>query len=155
VWLLGVGWHESGSRGDAYTTLKARDLAGTLMPDEHDYVDLEMSLEDAGAFVVQVSEQAPALVAQARLAPAERCAGHRWPPGPRVLVQVVVVRTRRDARGDLGWFRDASFRWSLRAAASSRMDPGSACGHGPVEITIADLEFGGAFLARAAQGRTR
>ncbi len=28
VWLLGVGWHESGSRGDAYTTLKARRRGG-------------------------------------------------------------------------------------------------------------------------------
>ena len=65
VWLLGVGWHESGSRGDAYATLKARDVAGTLMPDEQDYLDLEMTLEEAGAFVVQVSQQAPALVAQA------------------------------------------------------------------------------------------
>ena len=31
VWLLGVGWHESGSRGDAYTTLKARALAASAL----------------------------------------------------------------------------------------------------------------------------
>lgn len=44
VWLIGVGWHESGSVDDAYAVLKARDQAGTLMPDEQDYLDLEMSL---------------------------------------------------------------------------------------------------------------
>ncbi len=74
VWLLGVGWHESGSRDDAYAILKARDVAGTLMPDEQDYLDLEMSLEWVRDFATQVSRQAPALVAQARQGMAARCA---------------------------------------------------------------------------------
>jgi hypothetical protein len=37
VWLLGLGWHEEGSRDDAYAYLKGLDLAGRLMPDENDY----------------------------------------------------------------------------------------------------------------------
>lgn len=36
-WQLGVGWHESESRDDAYEVLEARDAAATLMPDEQDY----------------------------------------------------------------------------------------------------------------------
>jgi len=68
VWLLGVGWHESGSADDAYEVLKSRDAAGTLMPDEDDYLDLELSLEEARSFVNQVAEQAPALIGRARAA---------------------------------------------------------------------------------------
>ncbi|MDQ1430282.1 MAG: hypothetical protein QOF40_884 [Actinomycetota bacterium] len=36
------------------------------MPDEQDYLDLELSLEDTRSFVAQVSRDAPALVDQAR-----------------------------------------------------------------------------------------
>lgn len=92
VWLLGVGWHESGSRDDAYEILKARDRAGTLMPDESDYLDLEMSLEEALSFVVQVSEQAPALMQEARERLSEEVrsviAGRL---GVGVVVEVVVI----------------------------------------------------------------
>lgn len=66
VWLLGVGWHESGSRDDAYEVLKGRDTQGLLMPDEQDYLDLEATLEEEQAFVAQVNVQAPALVDEAR-----------------------------------------------------------------------------------------
>ena len=92
VWLLGVGWHESGSRDDAYAVLKARDEAGTLLPDEQDYLDLEMSLEDARSFVAQVSRQAPALVDRARQTPGEEVRGviaDRLEVG--VLVEVVII----------------------------------------------------------------
>ena len=75
VWLLGVGWHESGSLDDAYDVLKARDRAGTLMPDEQDYLDLEMSYEEAHSFVVLVSHEAPALVERARQAPSTEVRG--------------------------------------------------------------------------------
>jgi hypothetical protein len=34
VWLLGVGWHEAGSKDDAYAVLKRRDQQGLLFPDE-------------------------------------------------------------------------------------------------------------------------
>jgi hypothetical protein len=69
VWLLGVGWHEFVSARDAYAVLKARDESGTLMPDEQDYLDLEMSLEETESFVARVSTQTPSLVAQARSLP--------------------------------------------------------------------------------------
>lgn len=92
VWLLGVGWHESGSLDDAYEVLKGRDRAGTLMPDEQDYLDLEMSLEDVRSFVAQVSEQAPALVDQARQSPSEEVRGViAGRLGVGVLVEVVVI----------------------------------------------------------------
>ncbi len=37
VWLLGVGWHEEGSRDDAYAYLKGLDVDDRLMPDADDY----------------------------------------------------------------------------------------------------------------------
>jgi hypothetical protein len=92
VWLLGVGWHEMGSRQDAYAVLKARDQSGTLMPDAQDYLDLEMSLEEARSFVVQVSQQAPALVKQARQRPSEEVRGViAGRLGVGVLIVVVVI----------------------------------------------------------------
>ena len=92
VWLLGVGWHEAGSLDDAYEVLKARDEAGTLMPNEQDYLDLEMSLADAALFVVRVSEQAPALVAAARQAPGAEVRGViAGRLGVGVVVEVVVI----------------------------------------------------------------
>lgn len=74
VWLLGVGWHESGSRDDAYMVLKRRDEAGDLMPTEQDYLDLEMTLEEARSFVVQVSEQAQRSSRRLAGVPARKCA---------------------------------------------------------------------------------
>jgi len=61
VCLLRVGWHESGSVDDAYAVLKARDQAGTLMPNEQDY------------------QEAPALVDQARQTPGREVRGV-WSP---------------------------------------------------------------------------
>jgi len=48
------------------------------MPDEHDYVDLEMSLEDAGAFVFKSANRHCAR-SSSPTSRRERCAGHRWP----------------------------------------------------------------------------
>jgi hypothetical protein len=92
VWLLGVGWHESGSRDDAYAVLKRRDEAGDLMPTEQDYLDLEMTLEETRSFVVQVSEQAPALIAEARERPGVEVRGVVASRiGVGVQVEVVVI----------------------------------------------------------------
>ncbi len=92
VWLLGVGWHESGRRDDAYAVLKRRDEAGDLMPTEQDYLDVEMTLEEARSFVVQVSEQAPALIAQARERPGAEVRGViAGRLGVGVQVEVVVI----------------------------------------------------------------
>jgi hypothetical protein len=41
VWLLGVGWHASGSRDDAYAVLKRRDELDQLLPSVADYEDAE------------------------------------------------------------------------------------------------------------------
>ncbi|MGP8151495.1 MAG: hypothetical protein ACLPXU_12535, partial [Acidimicrobiales bacterium] len=147
VWLLGVGWHESGSRGDAYATLEARDVAGTLMPDEQDYLDLEMSLEEAGAFVVQVSEQAPTLVAQARLAAGREVRGViAGRLGLGVLVQVVVVADEEEALEEI-WvgFEMPPFPGACELPPHPEWIQVVLAALVPVELTIADLEFGGSF----------
>lgn len=66
VWLLGVGWHEQGSRTDAYEVLKRRDVLGELMPTEDDYRDLEMPLEELESFVTHVWEEVPELLLKAQ-----------------------------------------------------------------------------------------
>jgi hypothetical protein len=66
VWLLGVGWHETGSLDDAYVELKDWDSSGHLMPTIADYRDLELTEEDTLEFVTEVSVQAPKLVGEAR-----------------------------------------------------------------------------------------
>jgi hypothetical protein len=71
VWLLGVAWHESGSHDDAYAVLKQRDEAGILMPTQEDYLDLELTLQEARSFATQVAQQAPALMQRARDRPGE------------------------------------------------------------------------------------
>jgi hypothetical protein len=65
VWLLGVGWHETGSIDDAYVELKDRDLRGRLMPTIDDYMDLELTEVEVRKFVTQVSIQAPSLIQEA------------------------------------------------------------------------------------------
>jgi hypothetical protein len=66
IWLLGVGYHESGSVGDAYAVLKGRDAAGELMPGYEDYSDLE---PDPVPFVERLAAEAPILMARARVHP--------------------------------------------------------------------------------------
>jgi hypothetical protein len=71
VWNL----HESGSRDDAYAVLKDRDVAGTLMPCENDYLDLEATADENLSFVTRVADEAPALVARAREQPGTEVRG--------------------------------------------------------------------------------
>ena len=105
-----------------YTVLKRRDEAGDLMPTEHDYLDLEMTLEEARSFVVlQVSEQAPALIARARGASRRgsarrhrREARRRYPGRGRRD-----PRRGREARRGVDRVRDAA----LPARASCRHSP--------------------------------
>jgi hypothetical protein len=98
VWLLGVGWHESGSRDDAYTILKERDAAGTLMPTEDDYLDLEASPEENFSFVTHVAEEAPALVAQAREQPGKEARGViAGRLGVGVVVEVMILAGEDEA----------------------------------------------------------
>lgn len=58
VWLLGVGWHESGSRNDVYAALKRRDERGTLFPDETDYANLEPDPQTTQDFLGALTEVA-------------------------------------------------------------------------------------------------
>jgi hypothetical protein len=69
VWLLGVGWHEAGSRDDAYAALKRRDQHGLLFPDETDYTNLEPDARTTQDFLNALAEISPKLVAQAREEP--------------------------------------------------------------------------------------
>jgi len=92
VWLLGVGYHRSGERGDAYEVLKRRDEADNLFPEEQDYLDLEAAFDDGLAFVEAVAEEGPAILRQARERPGERVTAviaEALDIG--VLVEVVVI----------------------------------------------------------------
>lgn len=63
VWLLGAGWHESGSLDDAYEVLKRRDERGDLLPTEQDILDI---LPLAGPdFIAEVITQCSDLMARA------------------------------------------------------------------------------------------
>lgn len=154
VWLLGVGWHESGSARDAYVVLKARDESGTLMPEEQDYLDLEMSLEETQSFVAQVSPQAPSLVAQARSLPGHEVRGtiaERLSVG--VLVEVV-TSTAEDELLEEIWVAfemppqeglcelPAQPEWLLAVLAAMV----------PVEDSLSDLDFSRPFLRPEGSG---
>ncbi len=73
VWLLGVGWHESSSRDDAYEVLKRRDEAGELFPTVHDFQDAEP--DDIEAFLEALRKTAPALLEQAQSTPGKEIRG--------------------------------------------------------------------------------
>ena len=147
VWLLGVGWHRSGSVGDAYAVLKARDESRTLMPDDQDYLDLEMSLEETRSFVAQVSTQAPSLVAQARSLPGQEVRGMiagRLSVG--VLVEVVTSPADDESLEEI-WVAfemppqtgpcelPAQPEWLLAVLAAMV----------PVEVSLSNLDFSRAF----------
>lgn len=65
VWLLGAGFHESGSADDVYQVLKRRDEDGQLFPTEEDYLRLEPSDATSEDFVHALYEEGPRLVAAA------------------------------------------------------------------------------------------
>lgn len=76
-WLLGAGFHESGSRDDAYTVLKRRDGDGDLLPTENDYLALYRWRESLGVsnvrdLVAVLAELGPSLLADARAKPGRR-----------------------------------------------------------------------------------
>lgn len=70
VWLLGAGWHESGSRTDAYAYLNALDSKGELFPAYVDIADHEESRRPVwDAVVAAVADEAGPAVAAARNQP--------------------------------------------------------------------------------------
>lgn len=69
VWLLGAGYHESGSPDDVYLNLKHRDQAGELFPSAEDYLALEPSPTTTQEFVAALKEEAPRLVKKALSSP--------------------------------------------------------------------------------------
>jgi hypothetical protein len=75
VWLLGVGWHETGSRNDAYAVLKRRDNDETLFPDEIDYGNLEPDPQTTQDFLDALTAVPAKLIAQARQEPGQSAHG--------------------------------------------------------------------------------
>lgn len=147
VWLLGVGWHETGSLDDAYEVLKARDQAGTLMPNEQDYLDLEMSLAEAQLFVVQVSEQAPALVDDARLTPGVEVRGViAGRLGVGVVVEVVVIAGEDESLEEI-WvgFEMPPLAGACELPAQPEWILAVLAAMVPVHVSFDALDFGGTF----------
>lgn len=147
VWLLGVGWHESGSRDDAYAVLKRRDEAGDLMPTEQDYLDLEMTLEEAHSFVVQVREQAPALIAEARERPGGEVRGViAGRLGVGVQVEVVVI-PGEDERLEEVWigFGLPPLPGACELPPQPEWIQVVLAAMIPVEAGLENVEFGGTF----------
>jgi hypothetical protein len=147
VWLLGVGWHEFGSVDDAYAVLKARDAAGTLMPDEQDYLDLEISFDDARSFVVQVSEQAPALVDLARQTPGAEVRGviaERI--GVGVVVEIVVIPGEDESLEEI-WvgFELPPLEGDTQLPTQPEWIMAVLAAMVPVHVSADALEFGGSF----------
>lgn len=92
VWLLGVGWHESSSRDDAYAVLKRRDEAGELFPTVEDFEDAEP--DDIEAFLEALRETAPALMALAKATPGKEIRGLvAATVNVALLVEVLVVES--------------------------------------------------------------
>ena len=76
-WLLGVGFHESGSHADAYLVLKSRDEGGDLLPAEADYLALyrwrrTSGVSDLDDLVSIVARIGPEVLSAARSAPNTR-----------------------------------------------------------------------------------
>lgn len=147
VWLLGVGWHESDSIDDAYATLKNRDVAGTLMPNEQDYLDLEMSLEEARSFVAQVSRQAPELVQRARAEPGKEVraviAGRL---GVAVVVEIVVIASEDESLEEICvGFEMPPLPGETALPTQPDWIMAVLAAMVPVEITPADLDYGASF----------
>jgi len=145
VWLLGVGWHESGSKTDAYAVLKGRDEDGTLMPDFDDYLALELTRAEADSFVALVANEAPKLVAAARREPGSEITGCI---ANRINLTVTVETIDVDGESlDEVW-----------VAFEMPVDPGDPQlppypewivavlgAMVPVEVGVADLDFASAF----------
>lgn len=147
VWLLGVGWHESGSRDDAYSVLKRRDEAGDLMPTEQDYLDLEMTLEASRSFVVLVSEQAPALIADARAKPGHEVRGVvAGRLGVGVQVEVVVIPGEDESLEEV-WvgFEMPPLAGACELPPQPEWIQVVLAAMIPIETGLENIEFGGVF----------
>jgi hypothetical protein len=73
VWLLGVGWHESGAHDDAYAVLKRRDELDELFPTVADYEDAER--DDVELFLEALQKTAPRVLADAAASPGREVCG--------------------------------------------------------------------------------
>ena len=76
-WLLGAGFHQSGSRSDAYIVLRNTDEAGDLLPTETDYRALYQWRRNSGAselddLVRLVAQEGPELLSAAMSSPGAR-----------------------------------------------------------------------------------
>jgi len=91
VWLLGVGWHESGSREDAYAVLKRRDEDDALLPVVEDYEDAER--DDVELFLEALQQTAPRVLEQASAQPGQEVRGE---VGNCVFVAMLIERVDVD-----------------------------------------------------------
>lgn len=78
VWLLGCGWHESGSIKDAYQQLKNADIQDRLLPTAGDYQHLYVMRENTGVtdlsgLVEEARTAGPKLREQAESNPGTTC----------------------------------------------------------------------------------
>ncbi len=147
VWLLGVGWHESGSIDDAYSVLKSRDVTGGLMPDEQDYLDLELSRDETRTFVAQVAEEAPILVARARATPGQevrRVIAGRL--GTGVVVEIVAIPGEDESLEEI-WvgFEMPPLQGACELPPHPEWILTVLAAMVPVDIGLADLAYGGNF----------
>lgn len=130
-----------------YEVLKERDLAGNLMPDEQDYLDLQMSLEEAHSFVVRVSQEAPALVEQARRAAGTEVGGViAGRLGVGVVVEVVVIAGEDESLEEI-WvgFEMPPLEGSTELPPQPEWIMAVLAVMVPVNISGEALDFGGTF----------
>jgi hypothetical protein len=134
-------------RALTWSVLKKRDSAGALMPEEQDYLDLEMSLEDARSFVAQVSQEAPAIVEQARRTPGTEVRGViAGRLGGGVLVEVVVVVGEDESLEEI-WvgFELPPLEGDTQLPAQPEWIMAVLAAMVPVHVSAEDLDFCGSF----------
>jgi hypothetical protein len=134
-------------RALTWSVLKKRDSAGALMPEEQDYLDLEMSLEDARSFVAQVSQEAPAIVEQARRTPGTEVRGViAGRLGGGVLVEVVVVVGEDESLEEI-WvgFELPPLEGDMQLPAQPEWIMAVLAAMVPVHVSAEALDFCGSF----------
>ncbi len=146
LWLLGVGWHEADSRDDAYEVLKARDEAGTLMPGEQDYLDLEMRALRRSCSSRR-SANRPQHRDEARQTLGQEVRGLiAGRLGVGVLVEVVVIAGEDESLEEI-WvgFESPPIAGACDLPTQPEWILAVLAAMVPVQISFSDLDFSGAF----------
>lgn len=123
VWLLGCGWHESGSINDIYQHLKSADILDRLLPTADDYQHLytmrnNSGISDLSGLVEEAQADGPKLREEA-----ERNPGTTFSVNLGQIIQVSqVVRERIDV--DLV-IRRYEVRFQMPPAKPGVLPPGN------------------------------